>query len=274
MSESEKGKAVLYDGNRCIGCRACSVACKSWNKNSADKESDNGVEITGGIEGKTQLSARTFTFMRYREIGDGDDLHWAFAKIQCMHCLNPACETACIVGALRRDEETGAVLYNQAKCIGCRYCMVACPFGIPTYQWDRPSPWIRKCTFCADRQNGGLSPACVTACPTGALKIFDERQQAIEEAHRRIEASPDKYVDRVYGENEAGGTSWMYISPVDFQDLDFPNVTNESVPRNARKAMGALPYYAAGVIVLMAGAYWYTKRRQKIAAGEHEKKEG
>jgi formate dehydrogenase iron-sulfur subunit len=212
--------------------------------------------------------------MRYREIGDGDDFRWAFAKIQCMHCLNPACETACIVGALRRDEETGAVSYNQAKCIGCRYCMVACPFGIPTYQWDRPSPWIRKCTFCANRLSGGLEPACVTACPTGAIKLFDERAQAIEEAHRRIEASPDKYVDHVYGENEVGGTAWMYISPVDHADLDFPNVTNEPVPRNARKAMGTLPYYAAGVIVLMAGAYWYTKRRQKIAAGSQEKKEG
>ena len=275
MSESEKGKAVLYDGNRCIGCRACSVACKSWNKNPADKESDNGVEITGGIEGKTQLSARTFTFMRYREIGDGDDFRWAFAKIQCMHCLNPACETACIVGALRRDEETGAVTYDTNKCIGCRYCMVACPFGVPTYEWDKRLPWIHKCTFCSNRLSGGLAPACVTACPTEALEIFDERAQAIEEAHRRIEASPDKYVDRVYGEKEAGGTSWLYISPVESEELGFPALGEEPATKNARTAMGTLPYYAGGVVVIMAGLYWYTKRRQKLSGtdgdNQHEK---
>jgi formate dehydrogenase iron-sulfur subunit len=276
---------VLYDGTRCIGCRACSVACKSWNRKPDDPEKK--VSVEGGIEGKTSLSAKTLTFMRYREVGDGDDFKWAFAKIQCMHCLHPACETACIVGALKRDEEKGAVVYDRGKCIGCRYCMIACPFGIPTYEWEKQSPWIRKCTFCADRQHGNdgepegtLHPACVTACPTDALE-FGERDELIEEAHRRIEASKaadtagvGKYVDHVYGEEEVGGTSWMYISPVPFEDLDLPQVSNESVPRNARKAMGTLPYYAMGVIGLMAGIYWVTKRRQKVAAGEHEKKEG
>jgi formate dehydrogenase iron-sulfur subunit len=198
-----------------------------------------------------------------------------------MHCLHPACETACIVGALRREEETGAVVYDRGKCIGCRYCMVACPFGIPTYEWEKQSPWIKKCTFCADRQHGNgdesagtLQPACVTACPTDALE-FGEREELIAKAWGRIDAAPDgKYVKRVYGEEEVGGTAWMYISPVPFEDLDLPQVSNEPVPRNAKKAMGTLPYYAMGVIGLMAGIYWVTKRRQKVAAGEHEKKEG
>jgi formate dehydrogenase iron-sulfur subunit len=255
------------------------VACKSWNRKSDDLQKK--VSVEGGIEGKATLSAKTLTFMRYREIGDGDDLKWAFVKIQCMHCLEPACQGACIVGALRREEATGAVTYDTGKCIGCRYCMVACPFGIPTYEWDDWSPWIKKCTFCADRQHGNadepagtLRPACISACPTEALEFFSERQEAIDEAHRRIEASPGRYYDHVYGENEVGGTGWMYISPVPFEDLDMPQVSDEPVPRNARKAMGTLPYYALGVIGLMAAIYWVTKRRQKATAGASEKKEG
>lgn len=272
---------VLYDGTRCIGCRACSVACKSWNKNPAEIEEKTSVE--GGIEGKAVVSDKTFTFMRFREIGEGDDFKWAFAKIQCMHCLKPGCETACIVGALHRSKHTGAVTYDTRKCIGCRYCMVACPFGIPTYQWEKRMPWIRKCTFCADRLNeaeNGMAPACVTACPTRALQ-FGDRDALIEEAHRRIEESKaadpagvGKYVDHVYGEKEVGGTAWMYISSVDMTDLDMPRLSEEPVTRNARKAMSTLPYYVTGMVLLMASIYFVTKRRQKIAAAEGKEKKG
>jgi formate dehydrogenase iron-sulfur subunit len=272
---------VLYDGTRCIGCRSCSVACKSWNKNPAEEEKKTSVE--GGIEGKAVVSDKTFTFMRFREIGRGDDLKWAFAKVQCMHCLKPGCETACIVGALHRSKETGAVTYDTSKCIGCRYCMVACPFGIPTYQWEERMPWIRKCTFCADRLNeaeNGMMPACATACPTGALK-FGEREALIEEAHSRIETSKTtdptgvgRYFDHVYGEKEVGGTAWMYISSVEMTELDFPSLSEEPVTKNARTAMGLLPYYATGMLALMAGIYFITKRKQKIAAGKHEEKKG
>jgi formate dehydrogenase iron-sulfur subunit len=289
-------KGVLYDGTRCIGCRACSVACKSWNRKPEDPEEK--VSVEGGIEGKAVLSYKTYTFMRYREVGEGDDLKWAFVKIQCMHCEHPACVTACIVGALRKNEETGAVSYDRGACIGCRYCMVACPFGIPTYEWDRPSPWIKKCTFCADRQDGNdsepagtLHPACISACPTGALTFFEGtedisgREQAIEEARRRFDKAvadgqPDRYWKNdngdyhIYGEHEVGGTSWVYINSVAPEELDLPDVTDESVPENAHKAMGTLPYYAVGVIGLMGAVYWVTKRKQKIAAGAHGKKEG
>jgi formate dehydrogenase iron-sulfur subunit len=286
MSSSEGGSSVLFDGTRCIGCRGCSVACKSWNRKPDDLDLEK-VSVEGGIEGKANLSAKTFTFMRYREIGEGDDLKWAFVKIQCMHCLNPACEAACIVGALRREGGTGAVVYHREKCIGCRYCMVACPFGIPTYEWDKVSPWIKKCTFCADRQHGNdaegsREPACESACPTGALKFFEKRDDAIAEAEARFAADPDRYYKdedgnlHIYGQHEAGGTGWMYIFPssVSPDDMDMPQVSNESVPRNSRKAMGTLPYYAIGVIGLMAAIYWVTKRRQKATAGAGEKKEG
>ncbi len=279
-------KGVLYDGTRCIGCRACSVACKVWNNLRADLNAE--VTTDGGIPGKGTVSDKTFTYMRFREVEDEaapGGMKWAFVKIQCMHCLHPACQTACIVGALRRKSDTGAVEYDRGKCIGCRYCMVACPFGIPCYEWDRPSPWIKKCTFCADRQVGTmdeerqLEPACVTTCLTDAL-IFGEREDLIAEAKSRFEREPDRYwkdengEHHIYGEHEVGGTAWMYISSVSPDELDLPEVSDEEVPTNAHKAMGTLPYYAAGVIGLMGAVYWVTKRKQKIAAGAHDKKEG
>jgi formate dehydrogenase iron-sulfur subunit len=194
-----------------------------------------------------------------------------------VHCLKPGCETACIVGALHRNKHTGAVTYDQSKCIGCRYCMVACPFGIPTYQWEERMPWIRKCTFCSNRWNEeelGHMPACVTACPTRALQ-FGDRDELIQEAWDRINSAPEgKYFPHVYGEKEVGGTAWMYISSVDMTEVDLPKLTEEPVTKNARTAMGTLPYYATGMLILMASIYFVTKRKQKIAAGKHEEKRG
>jgi formate dehydrogenase iron-sulfur subunit len=263
-------KGVLYDGNRCIGCRSCQVACKSWNRNPAEDTSNKGA-----YDNPPRLSATTFTTMRFREVDYGGKFHWAFAKTQCMHCLHPACEGACPVGALKRDKETGAVVYDDGRCFGCRYCMVACPFGIPTFEWDDPLPWIRKCTFCSGRLDGGLEPACVTACPTGALQL-GEREDLITEARARIGASPDKYVDHIYGEKEAGGTSWLYILPVPFEEMGFPALGEEAPTENPHIAMRTLPYYAAGVAALMAGFYWLTKRKQKLSqAGDRQgEKEG
>ena len=258
-------KGVLYDGNRCIGCRSCQVACKSWNENPAEETTNNGE-----YDNPPRLSASTFTMMRFREVEYEGKFHWAFAKTQCMHCLHPACEGACPVGALKRNKETGAVVYDDGRCFGCRYCMVACPFGIPTFQWDEPLPWIRKCTFCSGRLDGGLEPACVTACPTGALQL-GEREELIAEAHARISNSNGKYVDQVYGEKEAGGTSWLYISPVPFEDLGFPALGEEAPTENPHIAMRTLPYYAGGVVALMAGFYWLTKRKQKLSqAGDNQ----
>jgi formate dehydrogenase iron-sulfur subunit len=258
-------KGVLYDGNRCIGCRSCQVACKSWNENPAEETTNKGE-----YDNPPRLSASTFTMMRFREVEYEGKFHWAFAKTQCMHCLHPACEGACPVGALKRNKETGAVVYDDGRCFGCRYCMVACPFGIPTFQWDEQLPWIRKCTFCSGRLDGGLEPACVTACPTGALQL-GEREYLIAEAHARISNSNGKYVDHVYGEKEAGGTSWLYISPVPFEDLGFPALGEEAPTENPHIAMRTLPYYVAGVTVLMAGFYWLTKRKQKLSqAGDNQ----
>ena len=267
-SSEEGGHGVLVDITKCTGCRACVIACKQWNhllmSTQPDKETD--PDNPPGLDSNSFTTIRTI-------VSDATDEQPVYWKRQCMHCLEPACQGACIVGALRRNEETGAVRYDRGKCIGCRYCMVACPFGIPTYQWDKPSPWIKKCTFCYNRQADNLQPACTGTCPSGALK-FGNRADLLVEAHSRIDAQPQLYINRVYGEDEVGGTSWMYISPVAFEDLKFPQVNDEPVPKNAHKAMGTLPYYAMGVIGLMGAIYWVTKRRQKLAAGANEKKEG
>ncbi len=262
-------KGVLYDATKCIGCRACQVACKQWNELPAEETIN-----TGTYENPPQLSAYTFTKIRFTELEEDGKFRWVFAKLQCMHCEHPACAEACIVGALKKTPG-GPVTYDEGKCIGCRYCMVACPFGIPNFEWDKPLPWIRKCTFCADRQAAGLKPACVTTCPTGALQ-FGEREELVAEARRRIAASPGEYVDHIYGEKEVGGTSWLYLSPVPFKELGFPNLGSEPVTVNAARAMGAVPPVLLGVAAIMTGIYWLTKRRVRISqaeVGDKEKQE-
>jgi len=154
--------------------------------------------------------------------------------------------------------------------------MMACPFGVPTFEWDKPLPWIRKCTFCADRQGGGLQPACVTTCPSGALK-FGEREELIAEARERIAAHPDQYVDHIYGEREVGGTSWLYLSPVPFEELGFPNLKYEAVTINPERAMSAVAPALVAVAALMSGIYWLTKRRNRLSemeSSDQGKKEG
>ncbi len=268
-------KAVLCDLTRCIGCRGCQVACKQWNGNDefipAEENGVNSVN-SGSYENPPQLSAHAWTKMRFTEVEDGGKLQWVFSKLQCMHCEHPACVAACPVGALQKTAD-GPVVYDDNRCFGCRYCMVACPFGIPTFEWEKPLPWIRKCTFCIDRQDAGLEPACVKTCPTDALKL-GERDELISEARGRIAASPGKYVDHIYGEKEVGGTSWMYISPVAFEKLGFPALGPEPVTVNVERAMGAVPPVLVGVAAAMAGIYWLVKRGQKISqeSGEVEKR--
>ena len=259
-------KGALYDATKCIGCRACQVACKQWNELPAEKTTNSGT-----YENPPRMTAYTFTKINFTELEHNGKFQWVFNKQQCMHCQEPGCAEACIVGALVKTEK-GPVTYDEGKCIGCRYCMVACPFGIPNFEWDRPLPWIRKCTFCADRQGAGLKPACITTCPTGALK-FGERDELIAEAQRRIAEHPDKYVNYIYGENEVGGTSWLYLSPVPFEEIGFPTLPSVPVTINAERAMAAVPPVLVGVAAAMAGIYWLVQRQQKISqkAGKKEK---
>jgi formate dehydrogenase iron-sulfur subunit len=188
-----------------------------------------------------------------------------------MHCVYPACVTACPVGALQKTAE-GPVIYDANKCFGCRYCMVACPFGVPDFEWEDPTPWVRKCDFCADRLAEGLAPSCVDACPNGALK-FGNRDELLAEAKERIAGAPKKYVDHVYGEKEAGGTSWLYITGFPIDKMGFPSLDSEPVTVNTQRAMGAVPPVLLGVAATMAGIYWFYKRRDKMSQIKTNKKE-
>ena len=249
--------AILIDLTKCIGCRACQAACKQWNDLPAEATNNQG-----SYENPPRRSAKTWTTVTFFEIEDEAKLKWVFAKRQCMHCLEPACTTACIVGALHKTPE-GPVVYDDKKCIGCRYCMLACPYNVPTFEWDRPIPYIRKCTFCTDRTAAGKEPACVKACPTGALKS-GEREALLAEARARIEARPDIYVDHIYGEHEAGGASQLYLSSVPFEQLGFPTLGSEPISRHTDVAMAAVPPTILVVGAAMGGAYWIIKRREEM----------
>jgi formate dehydrogenase iron-sulfur subunit len=282
-----KSKATLVDTTKCVGCRSCQVSCKQWNGLDAVKTKLDGVKA--GLQNPTTLNASTFTVVTFNEVADAKapgGMRYVMAKRQCMHCDEPACASACPVTAMTKTA-AGPVVYDEGKCLGCRYCMWACPFGVPTAEWDSLSPKIRKCTECSARgaevapalHNGGeltaaqresfaavhARPACVQACPTGALK-HGPRDELLAEAHARIAAHPGRYVDHVYGEREAGGTSMLYLASVPFDQLKFPDVGTQSYPQRSVAALGAVPPAVIGVGAALGATYALQKRRQQIAA--------
>jgi Fe-S-cluster-containing dehydrogenase component len=196
-----------------------------------------------------------------------------FAKRQCLHCLAPGCAGACPVKALEKLP-SGPVVYDESKCMGCRYCMVACPFEIPKYEYDALAPRVRKCTFCPERQAAGLKPACTEVCPSGAL-TFGKRSELLEVAKTRIYQNPGRYVHHVYGEHEAGGTSWLYISDVDFEKLALrTNVPDRPIPNLVSGALSAPPFVMTLWPPLLMGLYVFSKRRDEVPANEKEDHHG
>jgi formate dehydrogenase iron-sulfur subunit len=183
-----------------------------------------------------------------------------------MHCNEPACASVCPVGALYKTA-SGAVNYDADKCIGCRYCMMACPWSVPSYQWQSAVPFVSKCTLCTDRQQAGKAPACASTCPTGALK-FGRREELLTEARERIAQHPNKYVDHIYGEKEAGGTGVLYLASVPFSQLGFPMVAQHSMAKHADQVMKVLPWWVLGVGTFLTGTYALSERRKQVAAAE------
>jgi Fe-S-cluster-containing dehydrogenase component len=207
---------VLVDTTRCIGCRSCEVACSVANGNFVpDVKEDNALEKI------RDTSDKQFTVVNQFHTNKGD----VFVKRQCMHCWQPACVAACLVNAMFKTRE-GPVTWNGDKCMGCRFCMDSCPFDIPKAEYHSWNPRIMKCTMCYERLQEGKKPACVEACPTDTL-MFGSKRELMEVARHRVYSHPDKYVHQIYGEHEAGGTGWLYLSAVPFDQIGF---RTDSVP--------------------------------------------
>ncbi len=268
--------AMLYDATLCVGCRACQTACRAWNETHVERDP------AGLYDAPTDLSADTWTIINLYVDPDApapaaDRSNWSFVKRNCMHCIDPACVSACTVGALQKDP-SGPVTYNLDKCFGCRYCMIACPYHVPRYQWWSTVPLVQKCTFCfgyttleggthsKNRLAQGLGPSCVESCPTGAL-TWGTRDQMLAKAHARIAAHPGKYFeDRVYGEHEGGGTLQLVLSRLAFEKLGLPRLDPKSLPAETAPANAAVPWVVLGVGGL-AGIIYNLRGRQERDGG-------
>jgi len=241
-------KGMLIDVTRCVGCERCVSACVEANGLDADKaEYDKATSVDG-------LSDNRFTTIVQIE---GRNV-----KKACMHCLEPSCVSACLVGGLTINKD-GAIVYDEDKCIGCRYCMLSCPFHIPRYEWSKKAPFVKKCELCEDRLAEGKIPACAEVCPQDVI-LFGERSQLLKEAHRRIRNNPEKYINHVWGESEHGGTKVLYLSDVDLASLDWPEEHRESIPHMVEPVVEATPYIAGSVLAGVAGLNWIVKRRMAL----------
>jgi len=231
---------LLYDTTLCIGCRACVVACTDANKLRRDTSWS-----AGKWQAPLDLNAKTKTLIKLYQDGPVQ----SFVKQQCMHCIDPACANACMLGALHKGE-FGVVSYDPDLCVGCRYCEMACPFNVPKFEWENATtPQIVKCEMCRDRLAVGKEPACSEVCPRHAV-IFGKRTDLLQEAHRRLDEHPERYIPRVYGETEAGGTQCLYLSHVPFEKIGLPAYGPTSVPAPQRTLQhGIYQGFAAPVVL-------------------------
>jgi formate dehydrogenase iron-sulfur subunit len=248
MSESANKPryGFLIDVSYCIDCRSCAVACT--------------------VQNEVPLETSRIWIKETGVTGTFPDLTRYTAPYHCMHCIDPSCVSACTVGALQRNAD-GQVTYNQDICIGCRYCLYACPFGVPNYEWSQRFPLVVKCDMCVARLSEGQQPACAATCPTGAIK-FGKYEDMLAEAHQRISDHPGQYVDHVYGETENGGTATLYISPVPFEDLGFPSAENTSPAYSNRLVTEGTPMVAGAMLVGLSGAYLTIKHQKEEAERE------
>jgi len=259
---------MLNDSTRCIGCKACQFACKQENK--LPLESTIGDDKAFGqaiYDSPRELSEHTYTLIKMHQ--DAETKETTFVKEQCMHCVDPACQSACIVGALVK-QPNGAVKYDAGLCMGCRYCMVACPFSVPQFEWFKAIPSIKKCTLCSEtRLNKGEPTACATACPAEAI-VFGKREALLRLARNRIEAEPERYLDHIYGEKEVGGTNVLYLTKpqvafasLGLQDFDYKAVSGLTESIQHRIFQYFIPPIA--VYSILGGIMAYNQRRKKAA---------
>jgi Fe-S-cluster-containing dehydrogenase component len=262
---------VLVDFTKCVGCRSCEAACnREQGLEPPDKPFDD-MSVYDELQHNGQqrrTTEKAFTVVNRYEQTDRKSGP-VFRKFQCNHCNEPGCLTSCFVNAYTKTPE-GAVIYDPTVCVGCRTCMVACPFYVPAYSYSSPTnPVIRKCIMCYDtRLKFGRPPACVEACPNEVM-TFGHRDDLIKLGHMRIRNYPGKYVDHIYGEKEVGGTAWMYMSDVPFEQLGF-NTTlgNEPIISYVREFLSVVPMVLTIWPALFTGFYLLANRKEEAQASD------
>jgi len=268
----------LVDTTLCVGCRKCEQACNE--RHHLPKPEASFEELTV-LENERRMDETSYTVVNKYYPQQIGSLTWrkrpTFVKFQCMHCNDPSCVSACIVGALTK-QPNGAVIYDPKKCIGCRYCMVACPFQVPAYEYHNAlTPQVRKCTFCFNYIKDGGLPACAQVCPREVI-TFGKKSELLRLARWKMKNNPGKYVDHIYGEHEVGGTSWMYLAAEPFERIGFPKLGTKAPPRLTEAIQhGLFQYFAApiGLFVVLGGIMWatgYLKGSEKGPEKESEEK--
>jgi len=251
---------ILVDTTKCIGCRTCEWAC-------ADAHKDAGVEFPEEVDFSVErtTSEKQWTVVNRYETEKGT----IYAKKQCMHCLQPACAAACLTRAMQKSS-AGPVTWTEDRCMGCRFCMVSCPFDMPKFEYHSAVPRIQKCVMCAERLAEGKRPACVENCPAGAL-TFGPRSELVEQARQRIYADPDNYVHQVYGEHEVGGTGWLYLASVPFEQLGFrADLGTTPFPTYTREFLYAVPVVLTVVPPFLLALSRASRPRAAAQVDEHE----
>jgi formate dehydrogenase iron-sulfur subunit len=254
---------VLVDTTVCIGCRNCEWACKTVH--NMPSEGFNTYKDREIFKNFRRPDPSALTVVNEYE-NKKNPLLPIDVKMQCMHCDYPSCSSACIVGAFKK-QKNGAVTWDTDKCIGCRYCMVACPFQVPTFDYDKAlRPDIKKCDFCFSRTSKGELPGCVNICPVEAL-TYGPKPFLIKEARDRIKRKPELYLDKIFGEYDAGGTSWIYLASKNFYEIGFPKVSTRPAPGVTEAIQhGIFAYFVPPLALysMLGGMMWYTKRRQAM----------
>jgi len=265
--ESLSGKdfyGILVDTTRCIGCRRCEKACAEVNGLPIPDISETTNETV--LKSLRQTTDTQYTIINKYENGNGT----IFVPRRCMHCNQPGCAAACLVKAMKK-RPAGHVTWDS-NCIGCRLCMVSCPFDIPKFEYEKAIPRIQKCNLCWDRFNQGALPGCVEVCPTQAL-MFGSRKQILEEGKRRISANPDKYIDHIYGEYEVGGTSHLYLSAVPFEQIGFrKDLGIKPYPEYSSAYLNAIPVIATLTPLFMLAIIAALKMGKENHKEKHEEK--
>jgi formate dehydrogenase iron-sulfur subunit len=242
-------KGILYDATLCIGCKMCEKACAE----------QHGLPYDDNIAAEQKQSEHKYTVVL-----NHDD---KFMRRLCMNCLDPTCVSVCPVAALRKSA-LGPVVYEASRCIGCRYCMMACPFSVPKYEWSKTLPLVQKCDMCADRVANGLPTACAEACPTGATK-FGDRDQLIAEAKDRLAKGQGQYVNHIYGVEEVGGTSVLMLSSAPFETFGYKiDISTEALPLLTYRVLSHIPDVVAIGAVALGGIWWLCNREKEVAAAE------